>query len=102
MLQLSVTFLGDGEAPLVATKIKVDGQEVKIPLALVLGTGPEPLHVVQGLTAPMEMASYARRLQELAMHLTENVLISALPPAPLPQPQELPNQQPNEPPLTDE
>ena len=63
---VSVTFLGEGQEPLVAIKTKVDGQEVKLPLAVFMGEGQEPLFVRANIYSPTVSAVYARAFQEAA------------------------------------
>lgn len=98
-VQLSVSFLGGDEAPLVASKVRIDGQEVQLPLAFVIGGGNAPLQVVQGVLSADQAAAYARTFQSLASRFLEAALQS-LATVPLEAAPEEPSASPEERPLS--
>lgn len=74
---VSVTFVGEGQEPLVAVKTRVDGQEVKLPLAVFLGDGENPLFVRTNIYNPMVGAAYARAFQEAATREAVGIIEAA-------------------------
>jgi hypothetical protein len=74
LLTVSVTFRGEGQDPLVATSTVVDGQEVTIPLAVLLGQGPSPLFVAANLSDPATSLEYAKAFSQVAADTTQKLL----------------------------
>ena len=58
----SVTFTGENERPLLAARIKVDGQEMEMPFVLMVGMGGTPLVVAGQMDNPENRLHYAETL----------------------------------------
>jgi hypothetical protein len=66
--------MGDGEQPLVSSRIRVDGREASLPFALVLAGG---LPLTGGVESPELRVRYAQVLQSMAQSFAASVIAEA-------------------------
>jgi hypothetical protein len=66
----SVTFTGENERPLLAARIKVDGQEMELPFVLLVGVGNSPLVVAGQMDDPVNRLQYAETLTKTGTDFT--------------------------------
>ena len=77
LLTLSVTFTGEGQEPLVAQRVLVNGKEASVPLHVLLGLGDTPLAVFNLATSPAVRAAFAGVLLQSSQGLALSVLQEA-------------------------
>lgn len=94
VMTVSITHLGDGQQPLVAERILVDGQPVDLPLFVLVGSDKDPLLVskIGASSAPL----FANVLLGAASQLYEGAIARlqpqpTAPDAPVDQPQGKPS-----------
>ncbi len=63
----------DGQAPLVAARVTIDGKQVEVPFVLVMGQGEQPLVVVSA-NMVQDRIELARTLSEVSANLTTGAL----------------------------
>lgn len=70
----SITMTGEeGQAPLVASRVTIDGKQVEVPFVLVMGQGEQPLVVISA-NMVQNRIDLARTLSEVSANLTTGVL----------------------------
>lgn len=74
LMTLSVTFMGENEPPLVATRILADSQEVEMPFVLVAGDPKAPLTLAKGVRSTIARVQYSNALHSLAAGLSESAV----------------------------
>ena len=78
LLTVSVTFTGEGQEPLVAQRVMVNGKPANVPLYILLGLGgEEPLRLFNQATHPVARVAFAQALQQGAGELALSVLAEA-------------------------
>jgi hypothetical protein len=86
LLTVSVTFTGEGQEPLVAQRVLVNGKAATVPLHILLGLGgDEPLRLFNQASHPVVRVAFAQALQHSASELALSVLAEAADAAKPPQ-----------------